>query len=272
MVSKKTIEKMNAESRAFYQKLAAEQEERKRQKEQGIILMSEYKHGGINWGQALVAEPVPYIEAIARSFDCINTGLFLSFFTEFCGVGEWMELSDNIVLNHTGLSTKRWHNVRRKLMKQGVLKNKRFVQPTRSMFTLDDEAFERVIRANHRPNSVSLFAPPLSINRLQLLTFVQINLSVRDAIFLAAVQERVGFVEFYDRENQWTDWVSISEKQMEDMTYLNSYAQRESINHLIEIGVIDVNRQKFDRYFRYSIPQLSILTEISSSVFKGVSK
>lgn len=66
---------------------------------------------------------------------------------------------------------------------QGVLQNKRLVQPTRSMFSLNDEAFEQIMRTHNRPNHVGLFAPPLSINRLQLLTLVHINLAVRDVIF-----------------------------------------------------------------------------------------
>lgn len=264
--TKRMKEQFSAEAKAYYRQMIEAQEQKQREKEQGIILMTEYKHGGINWGQAFAAEPVPYIEAFARSFDCVNTGLFLSFFTECCGVGEWVELSDNIVLNHTGLSTKRWHNVRRKLLAQGVLQNKRLVQPTRSMFSLNDEVFEQIMRTHNRPNHVGLFAPPLSINRLQLLTLVHINLAVRDVIFLAAVQERVGFVEFHERNNQWTNWVFFSEAQMESMTYLNAYAQRSAIKVLTEIGVLDVKNEASKRYFRYSIPQLGFLTNMFGNI------
>lgn len=252
------------------QKMWAAEKEKKRLKEQeGIILMSEYKKSGIYWDYAFAADPVPYIEAIARAFSCINTGLFLSFFTEYCGMGEWMELSDNIVLNHTGLTTKRWHNVRRKLIEQGVLKNKRLVQPTRSMFTLDDKAFEQIMKAQHRPNSISIFAPPLSLNRIQLLIFIKIGLSVKDMIFLASVQERVGYIEFTERENQWTKWVDISESQMENLTFLNVYSQKEAIKGLTEIGVLDVCIQDSKRYLRYSLPQLGVLTKTFYDTFKS---
>lgn len=230
--------------------------------------MTEYKHGGINWGQAFAAEPVPYIEAFARSFDCVNTGLFLSFFTECCGVGEWVELSDNIVLNHTGLSTKRWHNVRRKLLAQGVLQNKRLVQPTRSMFSLNDEAFEQIMRTHNRPNHVGLFAPPLSINRLQLLTLVHINLAVRDVIFLVAMQERVGFVEFHERNNQWTNWVFFSEGQMESMTYLNAYAQRSAKNGRLKKGRMGKPKREKLATFQSEYKMCSMILPISE-VTKG---
>lgn len=210
---------------------------------------------------ALWDEPVSYVLQFAQALGSVNEGYFISYFSQKCMPGEWVQLNENIIWKEAGLTPKQWRKIRYNLIKKKLLLNRRMVFPTGSLFTLDDHLLESMIKERANTNLCAITAPPISINKLHLQTFSELGCSIKSVLYLSFVKNETEYQPINER-GDWSPWARMPEHYVIESCYLSRREQESAIRKLTDLGVIEcrLEGKPATRSIRYSLKRLGELT------------
>lgn len=216
-----------------------------------------------NWSSALAAlwdEPFSYVKQYAEALNSVTQGYFISYFTQNCLPGEWLPLNSQTVQRDTGLTDKQWRSVRNRLMQRGLLLNKR--QAGISLYTLDDDRLEHLIKQHSDLSITSMTMPAVSINKLHLRSLTGIGISIKSVIMLGYLQSATPYQPMHKR-GEFSDWIAVPETEVYANIFLTRREQDTAIAELVNYGVVEkeVSGYPAVRCCRYSLRALANMTE-----------
>lgn len=209
---------------------------------------------------AIWDEPVTYVKQFSEALNCVNSGYFISYFSQKCLPGEWLSLNNEILWADLGLSPKQWRLIRQQLMQRNLLLNKRTTQ-SGSIFTLNDVQLERLIEQHSDLSIEGMVSSPISVNKLHIQALANQKVSIKAILMLALIQSEIGHVPMHER-GDWSEWIAVPEKFVFESTYLSRREQESALQQLQACGVVQMQKRGVPstRYCRYSLEKLAYLT------------
>lgn len=170
-------------------------------------------------------------------------------------------MNNEIVWKEAGLTEKQWRNVRHNLIAKGLLLNRRTVFPTGSLFTLNDQMLEDMVREHADTRLTAITAPPISVNKLHLQTLSALGCSIKSVLYLSFLQNETEYQPI-DQRGDWSPWTHMSEQYVEEACVLSRREQESAIRELTDLGVIEcrIEGKPATRSGRYSLKRLGELT------------
>lgn len=204
-------------------------------------------------------EPITYVKQFAEALNSVQLGYFMSYFSQKCQPNQWIALNDQIIQYETALTPKQWRKIRQDLMARDLLLNKR--TKNESLFTLNDELLEHLIKQHSDLSIESLISPVISINTLQLKALCSIGVDIKAIILLATAQYLTPYQELSKRQD-WSEWIVFPANLINKISFLSVKEQSTAIKTLKEHGIIEcvVKNMPATRYCRFSLAKLGELT------------
>lgn len=216
---------------------------------------------------ALWDEPLSYVRQYTQALGSVIEGYFVSYFSQKCMPDEWLPLNSHIVWQEAGLTDKQWRSVRNKLIEKGLLLNRRTVFPTGSLFTLNDQMLENMVRERADTGISAIAVPPVSINKLHLQTLSALDCSIKSVLYLSFLQNETEYQAIEER-GDWSLWTCVAEQYVHEHCCLSRREQESAIRELSNLGLIECRLEgtPATRYARYSLKRLG---ELSTAFLNG---
>lgn len=204
-------------------------------------LHDEIQSSNINKALALHFDlPISYIPQYAEALNSVLAGWFMSYFQAACEPYEEIVLNDSIVMEETCLSKSQWQKIRKDLLDQNILIQRK--EGRKSYYSLNEDAIELALRGvnNH-------FAPVIDINRLHAKSLIHYGLSIKAVIINAYFIQMHPALAMHER-NDDGEPLELNIQALASDTFLSDSEVKSAINALKKHGIfslIEYNGKEF---------------------------
>lgn len=206
---------------------------------------------------ALWNEPLIFVKQFAEALNSVTAGYFLSYFTDKCQPDEWVALNDYIIKNESGLSSKQWRPVAKRLRNAGILLNKRITYA--SLYSINEHKLNDLIKQHSDTHLLSM-AQPMSLNRLHTYALLNLGLSFKACLLLAYMQQECAYIQIEERQ-EYSPFVLLSDDVIKQNLVLSNREVKSAINALELINIVHIDYRGFPRmrYGRFNLRELGIV-------------
>ena len=216
-------------------------------------LNDEIQSSNINRALALHFDlPISYIPQYAQALNSVLAGWFMSYFQAACPPYEEIVLNDNIVLDEICLSKSQWQKIRKDLLGQNILIQRK--EGRKSYYSLNEDAIELALRgvSNH-------FAPVIDINRLHASTLIHNGLSLKVVILNAYFIQQHPFRALNERCDDGEP-LAINLNEISQHTFLSVSEVKTALKHLQNHGIFSVINQLGQEFVIIHFAKIAELT------------